>query len=278
MRYRRSLPSDRPAARRAKAKVTEAAQQYLNNKTAVEKLTLMLCANFDHKHAHFVTLDFADEHLPATRKNAKAIAAAFFASLRREWQRRGKNLKYIYVIEGVPLSAAPEAKPAGTHSWEVTPWRDRERWEQMEQPEQPQPETSVRFHIHAFLLLDKDDREIVRAFWTKGYAYLNQMRVNDLETFHRLAAYVTKDRRAGKLRNGDRIYTPSLHLDQPASEGHWCEEHETIEPPSGAEVIHNGREDSLYASFQYCYYRTPRPQQQPEPYKSKGSLKNKHRK
>ena len=55
----------------------------------------MLCANFDHKTAHFVTLDFADEHLPATRKEAKAIAAAFFAELRKEWKRQGKDLKYI---------------------------------------------------------------------------------------------------------------------------------------------------------------------------------------
>ena len=280
MRYRRPLPSDRPAARRAKARTTEAAQKYLNNKNAIEKLTLMLCANFDHKNAHFVTLDFADDHLPATRKDTKRAAAAFFSALRDEWKRQGKELKYIYTVEGEPLATHPEARPVSSSQWEIAPWRDRDRWELLEHPDtsdETDRETPVRFHIHAFMLLDREGREAVRAFWKNGYVYANQMRVNDLDTFHRLAAYVTKDRRSDKTPNGDRIYTPSLNLERPVSEGHWCAEHEAIEAPAGADVIHQGREDNLYTSFQYCYYRMPRPTQAPEPYKSRGSLKDKHR-
>ena len=237
----------------------------------------MLCANYDHKTAHFVTLDFADEHLPATRKEAKAIAAAFFADLRKEWNRQGKELKYIYTLEGEPLSRSPDAVPVSACQWEITPWRDRDRWERLEPPEAEQEERPIRFHIHVFLLLDEAGKDAVRAIWDKGYSYINRMRVNDLETFHRLAAYVTKDRRNGKTENGARIYTPSLNLEKPAVEGHWCEEYEAIEAPDGAEVIHSGREDSLYTSFQYCYYRLPRQQEQPEPYRSRGSLKDKHR-
>jgi len=237
----------------------------------------MLCANFDHKNAHFVTLDFADEYLPATRKDAKKVAAAFFTSLREEWKRRGKELKYIYTLEGERLASAPEAAPVSSRQWEIAPWRDRDRWELLEHPDADEKDTPVRFHIHAFLLLDQEGKEAVRAFWTKGYVYANQMRVNDLETFHRLAAYVTKDRRNDKTPNGDRIYTPSLNLERPTVEGHWCEEYEVVEAPAGAEVIHSGREDSMYTSFQYCYYRMPRRQQHSEPYKSRGSLKSKHR-
>ena len=133
-------------------------------------------------------------------------------------------------------------------------------------------EQPVRFHVHCFLLLNKSDYDTVRAFWRYGYVYINQMKVNEITTFSRLATYVTKDSRNEKKPNGSRVYVPSLNLEKPKIEGHWCEEYETIEPPRGAEIIRSGRDDTMYTSFQFCYYRLPRPQQPPQPYKSKGKL------
>lgn len=277
VRYKRSLPSDSKAARRAKSAVTCKAQRYINVKNAADKLELLLCANFDNKKACFCTLTFAASKLPATRKDAKALTAKYFVDIRKEWKRRNKdNPKYIYTIEGETLASRPDARSIDADSWELTPWRDRNRWENMSAvADQEATEQPTRFHVHCFLLLDKADYETVKAFWPYGHVYINPMKVNEISTFQRLACYVMKERRDGAKPNGDRAYIPSKNLEQPVTTGYWCHDYEAIEPPHGAELIESGREDTYYTSFQYCSYRLPRAQQLPQPYTSRGRLGNK---
>lgn len=278
-RYSRPLPGDSEAARTAKQAATTAAQKYINIKNATERLQLLLCANFDSKEACFCTFTFTDETLPANRKHLKAIFSDYLRKLRLEWKRTDRPFKYIYTIEGESLSAFPSADPVAGKCWEIAPWRDEQRWEQLDTANQSVPEPPTRFHVHCFFLLRKTDYETVKALWPYGQAYISQMKVNDLMTFQRLASYVTKESREGAKGNGARAYTPSLNLEQPTIDGHWCTEFEGITLPSGAERISSGTDSNeIYgSSMEYLFYRLSRPVQQPQPYKSKGKLNQKKR-
>lgn len=278
VRYKRTLPSDRKIARAEKAAATTKAQQYINVKNTTEKLELLLCANFDDKRACFCTFTFGDDKLPATRKEVKAVFSAYMKQLRQDWKRQGRELKYIYTIEGEALASSPSARPVDGEQWELAPWRDKERWEALalETAQEP-PERATRFHVHCFLLLDKGDYETVRALWRAGHVHINRMQVNEQTTFSRLASYVTKEKRDEEKPNGVRSYTPSLNLTPPTVTGHWCDEYETIGAPMGAEILHRGYEETEFSSYEYLTYRRPRPQQQPEPYRSRGQLDRKKR-
>ncbi len=281
VRYSRALPGDSSTVRRAKQSATTAAQKFINIKNTIEKLQLLLCANFDSKTACFCTFTFDDDHLPANQKHARRIFADYLKQLRQEWKRQGREMKYIYTIEGETLVSSPLACRVDSQQWEIAPWRDKERWAQVDDPAALDgPETPSRLHAHCFLLLQKEDYEAVKAFWPYGQVYINQMKVNELTTFQRLASYVTKEKRSDSKANGARAYIPSLNLEQPEIDGHWCTEFEGITLPVGAEEIKSGTErDEIYGtSMEYILYRMPRPQPQPQPYKSKGKLQSGRRK
>lgn len=276
-RYSRPLPGDNDAARAAKQAATTAAQKYINIKNATERLQLLLCANFDSKEACFCTFTFTDEALPANRKHAKETFTGYIRSLRKIWKRDARPFRYIYTVEGEPLSSCPAAAPVAGSCWEITPWREGKRWEQLDTAAQDSAEKPTRLHTHCFLLLRKEDYETVRSLWTYGQVFISPMKVNELTSFQRLANYVTKESRAGAKGNGDRAYTPSTNLDQPVIDGHWCSEFEGIALPMGAEKISGGADcNEIYgSSMEYLFYRMPRGTQQPQPYKSKGEVYSK---
>ena len=273
-RYSRPLPGDSKTVKAAKQAATTTAQKYINIKNATERLQLLLCANFDSKEACFCTFTFTDEALPANRKHAKAIFAGYIRSLRKAWKQSARPFKYIYTIEGEPLTSCPTAAPVAGNRWEITPWREEKRWEQLDTAAQEGAEPPVRLHIHCFFLLQKTDYEAVKALWPYGQVYISQMKVNELTTFQRLANYVTKESRAGTKGNGARAYTPSTNLEQPVIDGHWCNEFEGIALPRGAEKIASGADcNEVYgSSVEYLFCRMPRGALQPQPYKSKGKV------
>lgn len=281
IRYTRPLPNDNNVVRQAKTAATNAAQRYINIKNSTEKLQLLLCANFDRKDACFCTFTFDDDSLPANRKHAKNIIAATFRALKKEFTRQEKDLKYIYVVEGESLASAPDAASVAAQPWEVAPWREHEKWAEMDLLNATDAqEAPKRFHVHGFLILQKADYETVRALWPYGHVYINPMRVNDIMTFQRLANYATKEARGKNLPNGMRVYTPSLGLEQPTTEGHWCNDYEGIALPQGAEQLDRGSaaNDIYGSSMEYLYCRMPRPQAPPQPYTGKGRIdRNKRR-
>ena len=280
VRYSRTLPGDSNAVRQRKQAATNMAQRFINTKNSTERLHLLLCANFDSKDALFCTFTFRDDQLPANQKHTQQIFGAYLRKLRPEWQRKGVKLKYIYTVEGAPQAADAMPFPANSQRWETEPWTERERWEQLDgQGEDYTLEPSARLHVHCFLLLKKEDYEVVRALWPYGQVYISPMKVNDPATFIRLASYVTKEKRDDKKGNGARAYIPSQGLEQPEVSGHWCSEFEDIVLPKGAEEIRSGSEcDEIYGtSMKYIIYRMPRAQQKPQPYTSKGTLQRKKR-
>lgn len=275
-RYTRALPGDSKAVRAAKQNATSAAQKFINIKNATERLELLLCANFDSKEACFCTFTFRDGDEPANQKHTRRIFAEYVRKLRPSLQRDGRPFKYIYTVEGSPLKTCPTAASVAAMEWEKTPWRQRERWEQLDSKAQDDAQDEeTRLHVHCFLNLRKQDYEAVRAMWPYGQVFISQMKVNEIHTFPRLASYVTKEKRSDRKGNGARAYITSLNLEQPVISGHWCDDHEGIVLPQGAEAIKRGADyEDVYGSYmEYLYYRLQRPQQPPEPYKGKGRIK-----
>lgn len=266
VRYPRCLPSDSKAARAVKVAATAKAQQYINIKNGTERLELLLYANFDNPQACFCTFTFDNEHLPATRATVKAEFSGYLKQLRHEWRRAGKDLKYIYTIEGVSLYEEPDARPIDKASAaDVKPWKDRELWDRMAlSGAQEAQEKPVRFHVHCFLELSKTDIETVRAFWgNRGGVHISRIKVDVRNAYARLASYVTKERRNGEKDNGARAYVPSLGLAQPETTGHYCEEWEHLEAPTGATEIYQGRESTPFGDgIEYLSYLAPIPQQE----------------
>ena len=276
-RYTRSLPGDSEVTRTAKQAATAAAQKFINIKNATERLQMLLCSNFDDKNACFLTFTFRDETLPANSKHTKVIFADYLRKMRAEWRRTGRELRYIYTVEGEAVAAFPSAAPVTGQRWEITPWKDTKRWEMLDTAPQEAPEAPTRFHVHCFLILQKSDYETVKSLWPYGQVYISQMKVNEVTTFQRLSNYVTKESRTGIKGNGARAYVPSCNLDKHQETGHWCNEFEGITLPKGAESIRQGteRNDIYGSSVEFLVYRNPRPPQQPQPYKSKGKVYNK---
>lgn len=198
--------------------------------------------------------------------------------MRPIFRRQGKAFPSIYTVEGQPSENLPQADA----TWETVPWKDTLRWDALEeQPDDTPADDRVRLHAHMFLLLpDKNDLELVRSFWPYGYVYINYIRVNEFRSFQRLAAYVTKESRAGVRPENERAYVPSLGLIQPDIDGHWCGESESIGFPMGVEQLGEGNDrDYLTGSERnWIMYRFPRSTQPQKPYAPKGRISNRGKK
>lgn len=96
--YTAPEPRDTERARAEKSRLTAAAQQRMNDKTARGKLEMLLAANFTGRDL-FITLTYRDGALPAKRAGAVKLVREFLKNLRRYRAARGKELRYIYTTE-----------------------------------------------------------------------------------------------------------------------------------------------------------------------------------
>lgn len=271
VRYQRALPHDSAETRAAKAMSTSKAQRYINLKNAAEKLQMLLCANFDDRNACFCTFTFSDDCLPVNRKMARHLFTGYISHLRRVWKRSGDPLHYIYNVEGTSLVANPAALPPDGLRWEQKPWELKSRWSSVDK--KSAKKEGIRFHIHAFLIIPKKDREAIKKKWMYGQVYINPIKISLPDTFYRLSYYVTKESRSRSVPAGSRSYVPSRNLQQPIIEGHWCDAHEVFLPPPNAEDVKTACETTEYSNFQYISYRLPKAKKHTKSYKSKGRLK-----
>ena len=268
VRYRRALPSDTGRARAAKAQHTRAAQRFINSKNCADRFQLLLYANFDSSRACFVTFTYDDDHLPDSRKAASRNAQRFFSDVRTEKKKQGEAFPYIYTTEGQPLSVAPTAADVCGSLWEVRPWACAEKWEAMGEKDREVLGDETRLHHHAVMLLSKEDYDIIRANWPHGHVYIEKIKVSDFFSFERLAYYMTKESRAGKTGNGQRAYVPSVGLVKPTITGEWVEEYQDIQPPKGATVLCDTRDENIFSSYHHCSFLLPRQTAMPKEYKA----------
>lgn len=91
---------DNPQQRAQKSKATSRAQAAMNMKNRRKRLEFIIAGNFGPRD-RFVTLTYDDEHLPATRKAARANVPPFIAQLRELRRRCGLPFKYAYGTEGI---------------------------------------------------------------------------------------------------------------------------------------------------------------------------------
>lgn len=96
--YTAPEPRDGERARAEKSRMTAAAQQRMNDKTARGKLEMLLAANFTGRDL-FVTLTYRDGALPAKRAGAVKLVREFLKILRKYRAARGQELRYIYTTE-----------------------------------------------------------------------------------------------------------------------------------------------------------------------------------
>lgn len=91
---------DTQQQRAQKSKATTRAQAAMNLKNRRKRLEFIIAGNFGPQD-RFITLTYDDEHLPATRKEARANVPRFIAQLRELRRRSGLQFKYIYGTEGI---------------------------------------------------------------------------------------------------------------------------------------------------------------------------------
>ena len=96
--YTAPEPRDGERARAEKSRMTAAAQQAMNDKTARGKLEMLIAENFTGRDL-FVTLTYRDADLPAKRAGAVKLVRQFLKNLRKHRALRGQVLRYIYTTE-----------------------------------------------------------------------------------------------------------------------------------------------------------------------------------
>lgn len=85
--------------RKARYKATSEDQQRINRRNAAMKVTRLMNANFT-EHDLKVELTYREEDLPEDEEEAKRDIHNFFRRMRRALAKLGKELKYLYCIEG----------------------------------------------------------------------------------------------------------------------------------------------------------------------------------
>ena len=96
--YTAPEPRDGERTRAEKSRMTTAAQQAMNDKSARGKLEMLIAANFTRRDL-FVTLTYRDADLPAKRGEAVKRVRQFLKDLRNHRTARGQDLRYIYTTE-----------------------------------------------------------------------------------------------------------------------------------------------------------------------------------
>lgn len=187
--------------RAAKQYETSLEREALNIKTACMRLEFLLYANFEPDD-WFVTLTYDDSHLPPNYDAARKKAPAFLRKVREARRARGQPVGYVYVMEGMH----------GDH----------------------------RVHHHVVIHRADGDESLIRFCW--GLGSVDIRTIEEFGGHRKLAKYLSKEpRKTGKLRVGQRMWTPSKGLIQPERRVIDLEPGEHYMPPSGALPLEGGR-------------------------------------
>lgn len=241
--YSQAMAGDSTKARAAKSKCSSLARRALNFRAAWQKLRMLLCANFGRGDL-WITLGYDDDHLPATRREAKARMQGFIDKLRAARRRCGEELRYIYNIEEL------------------------------------QEDGSRRLHHHMVLRAgaDRRDFELIRSLWTFGSNIeIRKLGEHELysDSFLELAQYMCKERNPeAKVYNvGDKCWIGSRNLIRPTEESTLVDDNVTIAAPPGARILDHHSESNEYGSFDYIVYLLPKLPHTADPPRRKRKLK-----
>lgn len=166
---------------------TCSAQQFYNDKCSWRELALILGANFGRSD-YVATPTYGDRNLPPGREEANRYFQRLIRSLRAVRKKRGQELRYVYVTEG--LHGKSEDEYFGGDG------RLEDR----------------RIHHHAvFNGVGPDDLEEIQSLW-QGGGYVRIEPV-DVHYYRELAKYLTKEpREFGRARPGEHAWRASRNL------------------------------------------------------------------
>ena len=173
--------------RGSRSRPTCAAQQFYNDKCSWRELALILAANFG-RGDYVATPTYNDRNLPPGRQEADRCFQRFIRKLRAARKKRGQELRYVYVTEG--LHGKSEDEYFGGDG----------RFE------------DCRLHHHVVLNgCGPGDLEEIRSLW-QGGGYVRIEPV-DVHYYRELAKYLTKEpREFGRAKPGEHAWRASRNL------------------------------------------------------------------
>ena len=150
-----------------------------NLKTSVDKLFMLVCANFSPGD-WWVTLTYDDDHLPQTRQESQKPFRKFMRKFRKYRKDNGDSFKYVYCTQVTTENGGR------------------------------------RIHHHMIVRWEDDgDREEIKKFWEFG-TISKVVRLKDIEHIQTEVNYMCREpRELGVYIPGEQMWTPSRGLVRP---------------------------------------------------------------
>lgn len=213
--------------RQPRAKPTPEQMAYVNHQSKVKRCRHKLLEYFDSGDT-FLTLTYEKRNRPPTMKDAIADFQKMIRKVKREYTRRGQELRWIRNIE---------------------------------------QGTKGAWHIHLVVNDIGITTSIINSLWDKGGIYAEQIRLSDKiydDDFSKLAAYMTKDENTteekadgtmSKPRIRQSSYSTSRNMPLPEPKVdkllHWKRE---PKPKKGYEIIKIYEGINPVTSYSYRRY------------------------
>lgn len=206
-----------PRERAGKMKATSAAQAKLNFKHSWEKLSAVLAANFTHGD-DVVCLTYDDAHYPKDRKRVMADLKAFRDLARKEWKRRGLELRMVWCIEH-------------RHG-------------------------EGRWHAHAVInRATGNDGPLLLSLWGRGGVHIKHLREDREKNHLALAKYMAKESEDRENSRRAWSYTRSCRKPEVVTERNVGDE--ALQLPKGAMLLEQESHRNEFGLWQYIRYYVP---------------------
>lgn len=213
--------------RQPRAKPTPEQMAYVNHQSKVKRCRHKLLEYFDPGDT-FLTLTYEKRNRPPTMKDAIADFQKMIRKVKREYTKRGQELRWIRNIE---------------------------------------QGTKGAWHIHLVVNEMGDTTSIIKSLWDKGGIYAEQIRLSDKiydDDFSKLAEYMTKDENTTeekedgttskpRLRQASYSTSRNMPLPEPKVDKllHWKRE---PKPKKGYEIVRIYEGINPVTSYSYRRY------------------------
>ena len=192
-------------------KLSSEAQQRMNVKYSWQNLMWRIAANFSPGDL-VVTLTYDDEHLPDSRKRAKADLKRFRGNMSQSRRKKGEVFKAVYCTEHLHPSS---------HNGE-----------------------NGRWHHHLVINRTKNDYTEIIAAWPYGVNIeIHPFELNDKRSYESIAKYMAKER-ADTVNS--HVWGCTRNCQKPDEESFLVDAGEVIRVPDGAMYV---RQESRQTEF-----------------------------
>ena len=218
--YPRAAGGEAPKVRAGKRRLSSEAQKRMNAKYQKEKLEMTLAANFAPRDL-WVTFTFRDADLPDCESQVNACMKAFLRSF-----RRGRRRSPVVV------------------------WRAEHKHRCDDDRLQ-----DARWHVHACIQASGADYDDIRRCWSWGDdIHIEQLRLDEKNSYAQLAAYLTKE---PLDRRGAHAWHVTRNAKKPEVETLRVDDDTPLQVPKGCRLLERAGEENEFGSFRYVKYLCP---------------------